>query len=252
MPTTTIEETTTIAETTTIKDTTTTSNPTTTVEETTSTANPPSTVNPIITINPTIASSIVNVMDTSTQTDQTTLSPDAPTIPPQSTSAPLSYQPVSCSPVLAGETLSCDPSATSSAIPAPLDSQVASLLDDNTATCFQPYDGRDVLVIVLETADIQLSQRLKIEVTGEGLDCLQPSTLVAKTLNSISSGVKQRECPHIETLLSGVKTTCVYLCNIIQRCGGPTRITLQFRRIVWLPRSNTLSQLCDIRAFIFV
>ena len=132
------------------------------------------------------------------------------------------------------------------------------LLDNKSDTCMKPFQFDFLLRLALDIQDIRGSSLVRIKVTGEGLDCVQPSTLVYMDLAanqaaaSASNNMKKQECPLEGSNNSLNLVTCTYECRPLVPCDGSVRFGVQVQQLSWLTRSQYLEQLCDIRAFVWI
>ena len=99
---------------------------------------------------------------------------------------------------------------------------------------------------------------IRIQVTGDGLDCLQPSTLVYTDLSvssapaTISNYMNKQECGFERSSNSQNPVTCTYECLSFIPFHVSVRFGVQVQRLSWLARSQNLEQFCDIQAFMWV
>ena len=118
----------------------------------------------------------------------------------------------------------------------------------------KPFVLNPQFVLSADTGDVQDSSLVQIQVTGKGMDCVQPSALVYMDLTTnaetILTGINKQECPFMEYINNGSLETCVYECRPLVQCMGPARIGVEVQRLPWLTRSHRLDELCDVRAFI--
>ena len=132
---------------------------------------------------------------------------------------------------------------------------ISALLDDNPITCMRPFQLHTQLSLALDTLETQGSSLIHIKVTGERLDCTQPSTMVFMdmTMNpeTLSNNANKQECPFVGSNGSENQVTCTYECRPHVPCDGSLRFGLQVQRLSWLARSQQLDQLCDIRTDIY-
>ena len=132
----------------------------------------------------------------------------------------------------------------------------STLLDDDLTTCLRPYQVYHRLSLALDIQCTWRSPLLRIHVTGEGLDCTQPSTVVYLDLKenpaALSNNVSKQECPFMSSNRSEAFATCIYECRRLNPCDSSVRIGLLVQRFSWLARSQHLERLCDIRAYIWI
>ena len=147
----------------------------------------------------------------------------------------------------------CPPLHQSSHANSELADEVAStLLDDDLTTCMRPFQNDPQLQFTINT---QGSSLLRIQVTGEGLDCLQPCTLVFLDLSgnlgeaTITHRMNKQECLLWASSHSQNYMTCTFECRPLVPCDGSLLIGVQVQNLSWLSRSQNLKQLCDVRAF---
>ena len=128
----------------------------------------------------------------------------------------------------------------------------STLLDDDLSSCMNPFQSRSQMLLVVTT---QASSLLRIQVAGHGLDCLHPSTVVYMDIGTtpgqgtVTHEIQKQECLYVSSSLEGELVSCIYECRPLFPCNGSARFGVQFERFSWLPRSKSLKQLCDIRAF---
>ena len=136
----------------------------------------------------------------------------------------------------------------------------SAILDDDLNTCMRPFQSYLQLRLVIDALGNKNTALLYIQVTGEGLDCFQPSTLVyieaavSRERAVVSHKVDKQECPFIASNYSAdpILVTCTYECRLLNLCGGSVRFGVQLQRLNWLDRSQHLKRLCDIRASILI
>lgn len=126
----------------------------------------------------------------------------------------------------------------------------SQLLDSNLTTCLNPYDGSDQLQISLDVRGLA-GHYVWARMTGKGLHCKEPSTLVysdvTDQLCESPDNSPPMQCAHVETGVVADQTTCHYSCTSGVACGDSVRTTFRHQRIGWLPESQTLEELCDIQ-----
>ena len=134
----------------------------------------------------------------------------------------------------------------------------AALLDDNLVTCMRPFQRHSQLHLSINTHATRGSSLLRIQVTGEGWDCLQPTTLVyldfihthgtAKDTQNIT----KRECPFAwsDKNADPLLVTCTYECRPAIPNEGPLRFGVLVQRLRW--SGHHLGKLCNIRAFVWI
>ena len=135
-----------------------------------------------------------------------------------------------------------------------LSTEITSLLDNDLSTCMKTFVLNPQMVLSVDTGDVHDSSLVQIQVTGKGMDCVQPSALVYMDLTTnaetILTGINKQECPFMEHINNGTLVTCVYECRPLVQCLGSARIGVEVQRLPWLTRSHRLDELCDVRAFI--
>ena len=134
--------------------------------------------------------------------------------------------------------------------------EVASTLPDgDLVTCTRPFQNNSQLRLAIHT---RCFSSIRIQVTGEGLDCMQPSTLVYVDLptqqgaGTPTDNIDIQECPLRGNSHSQTLVTCTYECRPLVPCDSSMSFGVQVQRLSWLARSQHLEQLCDIRAFIWI
>ena len=135
----------------------------------------------------------------------------------------------------------------------------AALLDDDLDTCMRPFQLSPLLRLFVDTHDTLGSFLLRIQITGDGLDCAQPSTLVyidsviILGMGEFAQGINKRECPFIRSSHSADLrlVTCTYECRPLVPCEGSVHFGILVQRLSWLVQSQFLEQLCDLRAFVW-
>ena len=166
-----------------------------------------------------------------------------------------SFRQVSCS--LTEDTIflkNCLPYQTNTDTSSILVAEIASaLLDGDFTTCIRPFQFNSLLPVVANTQNTRGSSLLRIQVTGKGLDCAQPSTLLYVDLEATKAykAIKQ-ECPFVKSNHSADLSTCDYECQPLVLSENSMRFGMRVQRLAWLARSHQLEQLCDIRAFIWL
>ena len=134
----------------------------------------------------------------------------------------------------------------------------STLLDGSHGTCMRPFQFSSLLMMSFDTADTQGSSLIHIQITGDGLDCVQPSTLVYVDLldavsgMTISNKINKQECPFMKNSHNTGLVTCTYECRPFPSCQGPMRFGVQVKRLSWLAQSQSLEQLCDIQTLVWI
>ena len=135
---------------------------------------------------------------------------------------------------------------------------VSTLFDDNFDTCMRPFQLHSMLRLAIGTRNMKGSSLLRFNITGEGLDCVQPSTLIyldlanAGETEALQLNINKQECPCIESSPNAGLMTCIYECRSIVPMRGSVPFGVEFQRLSWLTWSQHLEQLCDIRAFVWI
>ena len=154
---------------------------------------------------------------------------------------------------------SCPPAQPAIDTNSPLSDQVTSaLLDDDIASCMNPFQSHSQLRLAVDAQDTQGASLLRIQVAGHGLDCVYPSTLVYVDIDStqvqgtVAPKILKQECLYVSNSLEQELVTCTFECRPLLSCNGSARFGVQLERISWLTQSQSLDQLCDIRAFVWI
>ena len=205
-----------------------------------------------------------NLAATSQPPAATTLPPAATTQPPVATTQPpvaTTQPPVATTLPPAATTLPPDPSFQLSPLQPSADTsfimaaEMRPLLDDGLTTCMEPFKSRSQLRLIVDTVDTGVSSSLlQIWITGDRMDCTQPSTLVymeLKTSVTVINSINSLECPFVRSSQNISLVTCIYECLSPIQCQSSARVGIQVRRLSWLSRSQQLERLCDVRAFIW-
>ena len=145
----------------------------------------------------------------------------------------------------------CPPLHQSSQTKSTLSVEVSStLLDDNFTTCMRPFQNDSQLRLIF---NIQGSSLLHIQVTGRGLDCVQPSLLVFMDLSAsigealFTDSMNKQECQLWASSYRKKHMTCTYECLPHVPCDGSLFIGVQVQYLSWWTRSLNLEHICDIR-----
>ena len=167
---------------------------------------------------------------------------------PQQTSGQL----LSCTLVSFGETFSCDSAGdlsvnSISSVSGPAGASV--LFDGDHNTCYQPLDGQDTMLVMFDTSNTQSSPDVTVSIIGTGINCNQPSTLLFMSISCLSAKPTQCGLSRVEDVQTGME--CSYICKIISPCDGSARVTLQMIHVTWLHGDTNVSQLCEVRAYIY-
>ena len=185
----------------------------------------------------------------------TTADPDILHTTPSETEP--SFQQLTCTVASVTNSLgTCPPLQPNTDTSSALATKVAStLLDDNHVTCIRPFQFDSQLHMSFDIKDTRASSLFNIQVTGEGLHCSQPSTVVHLDLaealgpTTTTSYISKQECPFEKSSYNAHLVTCTYNCHALASCEGSVRFGVEVKRISWLANSQRLEQLCDIRAF---
>ena len=204
-----------------------------------------------------VTESLTTSMNTAVTAAPTSTAASSETVPSNLSGNPPPYQ-------LSKRTLATatNSAKTSPCLPPNVDSSpelvtevISDLLDDNLTTCMKPFQLFSLLRLAINTEDTWGSL-LRIQVTGEGLDCLQPSTQVYMNLTwypvTDINKVSKQECPFVEVSHNENLITCNYECRPAVPCVGPASFGVQVQRLSWLARSKHLERLCDVRSFIWI
>ena len=152
---------------------------------------------------------------------------------------------------------SCPPLQPSTETSSTLTTEVIStLLDDSFATCMRPFQFSSELRLGINISGTWDSNLLRIQITGRGLDCLYPSTLVYVDVRMASThSIIKQECQFVGSNFHANLTlaTCAYECHPVVLMEHPVpRFGVDLQRIAWLSSSQNLEQLCDIQAFMLI
>ena len=124
----------------------------------------------------------------------------------------------------------------------------SALFDDTLDTCMRPFRYYSTLHLTMDMQCMQGSL-IRIQVTGDGPDCLQPSTLLYTDLSvnsapaTISNYMNKQECGFERSTNSQNLVTCTYECQPLIPCYISVRFGVQVQRISWLARSQNLEKL---------
>ena len=142
--------------------------------------------------------------------------------------------------------------------PALFNEVTSVLFDDDFTTCMRPFQFHSLLRLALDTPTTMGPSLLRFQIVGEGLDCIQPSTLVYLYLSEIAGSetlkrnINRQECPSMQSNPNTDLVTCTYECQPLLPFNGSVRFGVEVQRLSWLARSQHLQQLCDIRVFIWI